>query len=121
MATMSIGFSSCSEDDDDNNVSENVIIGKWISTSDDGGSFEFKNDGTLIHERKSGSKLTGSYKVEKVEKKDYGTFFTIETDYNDSYIGLYLSYMKNPEMLDIAGLRNDINLPNLLLGSYKRQ
>ena len=117
-ATVSFGFTSCSEDDN-SNVSESVLIGKWVHTNDEG-TFEFKKDGTLIHERRNGSKLTGIYEVIKIDE-EYGTFFTVYTDYNDSYIGLYISYSKSPERLEISGLRDDSNLSHVLFGSYKRQ
>ena len=91
ITTIIICITSCS--DDDNKTSESIFIGKWINV-DNEGFFEFKKDGTLIHERKGGSKLTGIYKLIKVDE-EYGTFFTLETDYNDNYIQYVIVYRTN--------------------------
>ena len=121
MVALATIFTSCSKDDN-SKVSESTLIGVWINV-DGEGSFEFKKDGTVIHDRlyTTHTTLTGTYTVTKIEELDYGTFFTLDTDYNDNYIGLYLSYSKNPERLVIAGIRDDNNYPHLQLGSFIKQ
>jgi len=113
---------SCDKENNGGKVSEKTIIGKWINV-DGEGSFEFKKDGTVIHDRlyTTHTTLTGTYTVTKIEELDYGIFFTLDTDYNESYIGLYLSYSKNPERLGIAGIRDDVNYSHLQLGSFLKQ
>jgi hypothetical protein len=121
MVALATIFTSCSKDDN-SKVSESTLIGVWINV-DGEGSFEFKKDGTVIHDRlyTTHTTLTGTYTVTKIEELDYGTFFTLDTDYNDNYIGLYLSYSKNPERLVIAGIRDDDNYSHLQLGSFIKE
>ena len=60
MTTMSIGLSSCSDDDDESKgVDKNILIRKWVDGSD---NIEFKKNGDFIFVY-SGQTFNGTYKI----------------------------------------------------------
>jgi len=60
IATISMGFTSCSDDDDDNKgVDKNILIRKWVDGSE---SLEFKKNGDFTFVV-LGQTLNGTYKI----------------------------------------------------------
>ena len=75
VATISVGFSSCSDDDENNKgfVSSNFIMRKWYRPNYGNPieyEIEFKTDGTYIFEHPILGRTEGNYRIIETSKSE---------------------------------------------------